>query len=115
MTVKDARPRERSSKPTWQQEIARERIRILFGCAGKEFALRPDRSHRYVGLARKIATRYNIGIPKELKRRTCKNCYRYLVPGKNCVVRSNSGTQAMEVRCLECGKVGRYPYSKEKG
>jgi len=102
------------SKPGWQQEMAKERIMILFGLAGKEFDRHPGRSHRYVELARKISMRYNVKMPKQLKRRICNNCHKYLFPGKNCVVRSNSMSQSMEIKCLECGKVHRYPYVKEK-
>ena len=101
-------------KPGWQQEMARERIEILFSLAGKQFPRHPDRSHRYAELARKIGMRYNVRIPKQIKRRICNKCNRYLFPGKNSTVRSNSSTLAMEVKCLECGHVARYPYSKEK-
>ena len=58
--------------------------------------------------------RYNVRIPKELKRRICNNCYRYIFPGKNCIVRSSSLNRAMVVKCLECGKASRYPYVREK-
>lgn len=114
MSMKEPLRRKRSGKPSGQQEIADERIRILFSLARREFGRHPERSHRYVALARKIGMRYNVGIPKELKRSICKYCYRYIVPAKNCIVRSSSERQAMEVKCLECGKVGRYPYSREK-
>lgn len=102
------------SKPAKQQDIALERIRILFGLARDEFKRgNPDRSHRYVGLARRMGMRYNVKIPTILKRRLCGKCHRFLVPGKNCVVRSNSRTKAMEIRCLECKGVTRYPYARE--
>lgn len=101
-------------KPGWQQDIALERIEILFSLAGKEFARHPDRSHRYAELARKIGMRYNVSIPKQIKRRICNKCNRYLFPGKNSKVRSSSSTLAMEVKCLECGHVARYPYAREK-
>ena len=101
-------------RPDWHEEIAEDRIRILFSLSGNEFGQHPDRSHRYVQLARKIGMRYNVKIPKDLKRRVCGNCHKYIVPGKNCIVRSNSRLQAMEIRCLECGKMTRFPYVKEK-
>jgi ribonuclease P protein subunit RPR2 len=113
-SVKRRAVRRRSSRPESQIRIAEERIGILFALAGKEFHRHPGRSHRYAELARKISMRYNVKIPKQLKGRLCNYCYRYLFPGKNCVVRSSSMRQAMEVKCLACGKVSRYPYSKEK-
>jgi ribonuclease P protein subunit RPR2 len=115
MKREDSGSGRRSAKPAWQQEIALERIKILFGLAGRESGKHPARSNRYAGLARRIGMRYNVKIPKEESRRVCKKCCRYLVPGKNCVVRSNSRRQAMEMKCLECGHVTRYPYAKEKG
>jgi len=53
-------------KPEKQIKIAKERIRILFKNAEKEFHKNPELSHRWVQMARKIATRYNIRIPREL-------------------------------------------------
>jgi ribonuclease P protein subunit RPR2 len=104
----------RRSKPAWQQEIAEERVRILFGLAGEEFPSKPKRSDRYVDLARKIGMRYNVSIPRELRPRFCKSCYAYLVPGKNSVTRTSGKTQSLETKCLGCGSVSRHPYSKEK-
>ena len=114
MKGKDCRPRKRSSKPGWQQEIAEERMGILLNLAGKEFSSHSERSDRYVELARKIGMRYNVKIPK-VSRSFCKKCYKYIVPGKNCIVRSSAKTRSMEVKCLECGMVTRLPYAKEKG
>jgi ribonuclease P protein subunit RPR2 len=113
MTAKDKR-RHRSSKPGWQQEIAEERISILFGLAKHEFGGHPERSDRYVELARKIGMRYNVRLRKEFRMSLCRSCRRYLVPGKNCVVRSNARTLSVEVKCLGCGRVMRFPYGGEK-
>jgi ribonuclease P protein subunit RPR2 len=104
----------RRKKPKHQKDIAIERIKRLFSSAEKAFSEKPELSHRYVEIARKISMRYNIPIPKELKRKFCKKCYKYIVPGKNCRVRTNVSKQAVIVKCLECGHVMRYPYIKEK-
>ena len=104
----------RRSKPEWQLRIARERIERLFLLADEVFDKEPERAHRYVQLARKIAMRYNIRIPKDFKRRFCKKCYKYLKPNINCRVRTRASQQAVIVTCLECGHVMRYPYRKEK-
>lgn len=97
-----------------QQELGLERIKILFDRAGFEFKKHPERSHRYIQLARKIAMRYNIRMPKCLKRKFCKKCYRYLVPGVNCMVRINKTKKVSTVTCLECRNVMRYPYKGGK-
>lgn len=106
--------RKRSSRPGWQDEIAQERIGLLFRQADLEFSKHPERSDRYVELARKIGMRYNVKIPKELKVRFCGKCKRFLVPGRNATVRSNARTESMEMKCHSCGDVTRFPYSREK-
>jgi ribonuclease P protein subunit RPR2 len=100
-------------KQIWQKRIGSERIRILFDLASSEFKKHPERSDRYVQLARKIAMRYNIRMPKSLKRKVCKKCHKYLVPGKNCRVRTSAPQKSVIVKCLECGNVTRHPYRKK--
>lgn len=104
----------RSKKPGWQKTIARERIAILFAEAAQAFRAHPGRAHRYAQIARRIAMRYNIRLPKDLKRRLCKKCYAYLVPGANMRVRARPSQQAVIFTCGECGAVSRIPYRKEK-
>jgi len=94
-------------KEKQQHEIVLERIRILFNRADFEFKKHPERSHEYVRLARKMAMRYNVRMPKYLKRKFCKKCYKYLVPGINCRVKQIKTKQI--ITCLECGNIMRYP------
>ncbi|GAB4306507.1 MAG: ribonuclease P protein component 4 [Methanobacteriaceae archaeon] len=102
----------RGRRPRWMLEIAEERINILFILADKEFKEHPERSNRYVKLARNIATKYNIKMPKIWKHRFCKNCYSFLKPGYNCRVRLSKS--CVVISCLECGIKMRIPYIKEK-
>jgi ribonuclease P protein subunit RPR2 len=90
------------------KKIANERIQILFRLAEEEFDKHPERSHRYVSLARKISMRHRVRMPKWLKRRICKGCGRFLVYGKNARVRLKNRRTC--ITCLECGRVMRYPY-----
>lgn len=106
--------RKRKRKPEWQKKIAKERIKLLFQKADEVFNSDPKRANRYVYLARKIAMRYNIRISKDLKRKFCKKCYKYLKPNINCRIRTNPQQQAVIITCLECGHVMRYPYRKER-
>lgn len=101
-------------KPGWQKDIARERIDILFALAEKEFKKHRERSKRYVQLARKIGMRYNVKIPENLKGSFCKLCNSYLKLGVNCRVRTNPAQKAVIMKCLECGKITRHPYRREK-
>ncbi len=104
----------RRSKPAWQKRIAKERINILMKKA-EEFALKkPQYSRRYVQMALKIAMRYNLSIPDEFRKRFCRKCHSFLVPGSNSTVRTSSRQKAVITKCLNCGHVMRYPYRKEK-
>ena len=104
-----AKPRIPKSK---QREIALERIDILFYQAEEKFALHPDLSNRYVELARKISMKLRLRIPSIYKRKYCKHCYAYLVPGKNCRVRIR--TKKIIISCQECKKFMRIPLTKQK-
>ncbi len=102
----------RGKRPKWMIEIAQDRMDILFNRAEKEYDEHPERSHRYVELARNISKKYNTAIPDAWKRRYCKNCYKFLVPGRNCTVRLIN--ENINIFCDECGHVTRIPYIKEK-
>ena len=97
-------------KPKFHRDIALERIHELFEQAELQFKKSPELSHRYVHLARKIAMKYKVKFPKELKRRFCKHCYNYLVPSVNCRVRLTQ--KKVVYSCLNCKKFMRFPYSK---
>ncbi len=104
----------RREKPKYQQNIAKERISILFSEASIEFKEHPELAHRYMFIARKIGMRYNVHMTSEQRRQLCRKCHKFLVPGANCKVRTNPKTQCVEYACLECGHVNRIGYSKEK-
>ncbi|MBR9692186.1 ribonuclease P [Candidatus Woesearchaeota archaeon] len=99
-------------KPQKQKEIARERIKVLFEQAKKTFRKDKKLSNRYIKLARELAMKFKIRIPSELKRRFCKHCYSYLMPGKNVRVRTREGK--VVYYCLECKKYMRFPYLRER-
>jgi ribonuclease P protein subunit RPR2 len=93
-------------------EIAEERIEILFKSASENFSLHPERSHRYVAMARNIAKKYNLKIPETWRRRFCKRCHHFLQPGSNCKIRLSGSS--VNIKCLECGETVRIPYTREK-
>lgn len=101
--------RRRARKPFWQVKIARERIAILLKLAEQELKKHPERSRRYVELARRIALRYNVRL-KKLKRKFCKQCNTLLKPGFTSQVKINTKTKTVVVKCLKCEKLYRYPY-----
>jgi ribonuclease P protein subunit RPR2 len=88
------------------KKIARERIEVLFGQARLAFPEHPERSNRYVELARNIAMRQRIRIDREFRRQYCHHCYAFLVPGKNMRVRVHRGK--VVVTCRVCNRKTRY-------
>jgi ribonuclease P protein subunit RPR2 len=66
-----------------------------------------DRAREYVRLARRIAERHRLRLPRRFRRFTCDRCDVYLRPGVNARVRLQSGT--VVVAC-DCGELARYPY-----
>lgn len=114
---------DRRGKPAWQSKIAKERVAILFREAVALFSEKNEQisdsekhklANRYVFIARKIAMKFNLKLPSELRRQFCHKCYHFLVPGRNARVRTNAETQCVEWKCLDCGNVNRFGYSREK-
>jgi ribonuclease P protein subunit RPR2 len=89
-------------------QIAQERIELLIREAdGAALGGRMDLADRYVWLARRIGMRYNVRVPAAHKRRFCKRCYRYLLPGVTSRTRLKRGRSV--TTCLRCGHVMRVP------
>ena len=87
------------------KEIALERIHILF----KEAKLNSSKANRYVQLARRIAMKVNLPIPKEYKRKYCKHCNNYFNT-KNCRVRTRN--KMLIYYCLNCKKYTKLKITK---
>lgn len=88
--------------------MARERINILFEQADLRFKENSKLSDRYVELARKIAMKYKVRMPRELKRKFCKHCHKYLKPGVNCRVRTTG--KNVVYYCKNCKRYMRIGY-----
>ena len=96
-----------------ERKIALERIDILFHLAERE-GLKGNltRANRYASLAAKIGMRYNVRLPREFRRRYCRKCHAFLVPGRTCRVRVSRGK--VTTTCGVCGDVRRIPYVRER-
>jgi len=94
------------------RKLAKERIKKLFNEAEKVFKKNPKRAHRYVALARKIAMKANAKMPKHLKRKFCKHCYKFLKPGVNTTVRI--AKSRIIYYCKECKKYMRIPIKAKR-
>lgn len=91
-----------------EETIAQERIERLHELAAAAAKSdRHDRAREYVRLARRVAERNRLPLPKRFARFTCRDCDAYLVPGRNARVRTQDGH--VVVTC-DCGSQARYPY-----
>lgn len=91
-----------------EERIARERIERLQAEAQRAArADRQDRAREYVRLARRLAERNRLSLPRPLEWFTCDECDAYLLPGRNARVRTRNGH--VVVTC-DCGEQARYPY-----
>ncbi len=93
------------------KEIANERIKKLFTEADSVFSKDKNLANKYIKLARKIAMKFNLRMPRGYKRKFCKHCYSYLKPGVNLRVRTKD--KKIIYYCLECKKFMRFPLSKK--
>ncbi len=90
------------------EKIAMERVKKLLKMADSIFEENPKLANRYVELAWKIKTRYNLRLSREFKIKFCRKCRSFLVPGETCRFRFRSSR--MVITCLECGYEKRIPY-----
>jgi len=89
-------------------QIAQERLDRLQRLAAAAASDGDDeRAREYVRLARRVAERNRLRLPRRFRRFTCDECDRYLVPGRNARTRLQDGH--VVVTC-ECGALSRYPY-----
>jgi len=90
------------------KQIAKNRIINLFKKAEEIFKENSKLSDRYVEIARKIAMKVQISIPNNLKKKFCKKCHGFLVPGSNCRVRIRN--KKLIYYCFNCKNYMRFPY-----
>ncbi len=99
--------RKYTSKPNKVIKIAKARINFLFQEAKESFKQESKLSDKYIKIARKIAMKYKIRLPPQLKKKFCKNCLKYLVPGVNCRVRIHK--HRVIYYCMNCRHFMRHP------
>ncbi|MFT4957730.1 MAG: ribonuclease P protein subunit RPR2 [Halobacteriales archaeon] len=88
--------------------VAEERIdRLVTLTRDAATAGEDDRAREYVRLARRIAERHRLDLPRSLQWFTCDNCDRYLVPGENARFRTQE--DHVVITC-DCGTQSRHPY-----
>ena len=98
-------------RKTKLQKVAFDRVKQLFEQADEVFIKDSKLADRYVKLARKLAMRVNLRMPRGSKRKYCKHCYSYLRPGVNCRVRTQKHN--VVYTCLVCKKYFRFPLTRK--
>jgi ribonuclease P protein subunit RPR2 len=91
-----------------QQQQIESRISHLFSEAHDVREKDPSLASRYVFLARKLSAKAKVRMRREFKRKFCKHCNSYFVPGKNYTVRTTGKT--VTYTCKNCGKWMRIGY-----
>jgi ribonuclease P protein subunit RPR2 len=62
----------------------------------------------HINTAKKIIAKYKIKIPFEYKILFCKNCKKFIIPGKNSRIRiGRSRVKALRITCKLCGHTYR--------
>lgn len=89
------------------RDLALQRLERLFMLAAAAHASHPERSDRYVQIARKICTRTRVRMPRPLKRLFCRHCGSFLTASAT-RVRLSEGV--LITTCLLCGEQMRRPY-----
>ncbi|AEH24167.1 ribonuclease P protein component 4 [Pyrococcus yayanosii] len=98
-----------------KKRIALERIETLFTMAERVFPYDRELARRYVEIALAVQQKAKVRMPRKWKRRYCKRCHAFLVPGINARVRLRERRMPhVVITCLECGHMMRYPYLREQ-
>ncbi|MGM5487552.1 MAG: ribonuclease P protein component 4 [Nanobdellota archaeon] len=99
----------RYKRPTNElQDQIRKRMHNLIHQAENH----PDMHDHYIGLIRRYVTRFKVRPDKDVKLRICKHCSRFLIPGKNCRVRTRNGK--IIYFCESCRCHMRLPFYRER-
>jgi ribonuclease P protein subunit RPR2 len=93
--------------------IAHERIADLFALAQREARRQDGRlADRYVQLARRVGTRYNVRLPAEYRELYCRGCSSYWVEGRTVRTRLRGNRRVRT--CLGCGRSRRVPLATRR-
>ena len=100
------------SKQNLILRVVKERVDLLFKLAEENIKKHPERSKRYISLARKLSTRYNFRLNKKIKNSFCKKCDSLFIPGHNVMVKLNSRKGIIEYHC-KCGEIKSIHFNRK--
>ncbi len=101
-------PQKYPSKPREQQELAERAVDKYFKAAERFFKEDKETANDCAREARRVAMKFKVRIPSKYKRRFCKKCLSYLVPGVNCRVRLHK--KNVITYCFKCKNVMKVGY-----
>lgn len=94
-----------------RDDVALQRIEILYRLAKDSAAKDPELSARYVSLMKRISTKYRRRLDSEIKRGICASCGRVLFPFGAREIRVSGSNGYIIVRCV-CGKEKHIFYNR---
>ncbi len=96
------------------RRIALQRIETLFKLAREVIHDKPDLAQRYIEIARKIAMRTRLHLPRQYRSYICKHCKKFILPGVNSRVRVQHHREShIVITCLYCGASMRKPLKRK--
>jgi ribonuclease P protein subunit RPR2 len=101
-----------SKKNKLNKAQIKEKVEIFFQKAHDVFKKDKKLANKYVHKARKLTMKVRMRLAPDLKRKFCKYCHSYLMPGENLRVRTQHGK--LVYYCYECKHHWRMPYIAEK-
>ena len=93
-----------------EESNAKRMVAELFAKAREVFPESKSKANDYVRKARRAAMKVRMRLPAELKRKFCRHCYSFLMPGVNSRIRVHKSR--VIIYCLECRKFTRIPLNK---
>jgi len=86
--------------------LAHERVDLLTANALRERD--QELANKQARLAKKIAMRFRLRLPYDIRQLYCKKCKLFMIPGRSARVRmGRSNTRGIRITCLNCGHVYR--------
>jgi len=95
-----------------RKRVAQKHIDSLFSSASSVSKTNKTLADRYMQIARSIRDRIKVAFSKKQKAQMCKKCGIYLVPGRNCTVRTKNHKTLYH--CNECGDTRTFGMIREK-
>jgi ribonuclease P protein subunit RPR2 len=95
-----------------QERKALKHMKSLFELEQKIVYKNNKLANRYIQLIRRLAMKFRLKTPSEMKRAYCKHCYVALAPGQNCRIRTRNGK--LVYYCYNCKKYTRIPIKNSK-